>query len=77
MLYETLRGVEPLRKLYHTAIYWNACDVIHAPDAEAVLRLLIRELLRRENRAAPQKGTFEKTNRALHRLRGKGTTHTL
>lgn len=41
MLYETLRGVEPLRKLYHTAIYRNACDVIHAPAAEAVLRLLL------------------------------------
>ena len=31
----------PLRELYHTAIYWNACDVIHAPAAEAVLRLLL------------------------------------
>ena len=41
MLYETLRGIEPLRKLYHTAIYWNACDVIHAPAAETVLRLLL------------------------------------
>ena len=41
MLYETLRGVEPLRKLYHTAIYRNACDVIHAPAAETVLRLLL------------------------------------
>ena len=30
MLYEALRGVTPLRELYHTAIYWNACDVIHA-----------------------------------------------
>ena len=77
MLYETLRGVEPLRKLYLTAFYRYAFDVIHAPAAEAVLRLLIRELLRRENRAAPQKGIFEKTNRAPHRLRGKGTTHTL
>lgn len=41
MLYEALRGVTPLRELYHTAIYWNACDVIHAPAAEAVLRLLL------------------------------------
>ena len=41
MLYEALRGVTPLRDLYHTAIYWNACDVIHAPAAEAVLRLLL------------------------------------
>ena len=41
MLYETLRGIEPLRKLYHTAIYRNACDVIHAPAAETVLRLLL------------------------------------
>ena len=41
MLYEALRGVTPLRDMYHTAIYWNACDVIHATAAEAVLRLLM------------------------------------
>ena len=47
MLYEALRGVTPLRELYHTAIYWNACDVIHAPAAEAVLRLSSDDIIDR------------------------------
>ena len=65
-------------RLAVTAPWREQSSLLRRPiDAEAVLRLLIRELLRRENRAAPQKGTFEKTNRAPHRLRGKGTTHTL